>query len=58
MPSIRFVATARRFDEELLVCEVEYLEVTPQLHLRAPSFKRMRDDKLPEDCTLDQIKGP
>jgi len=44
--------------EPQLVCEVEYLEVTPQLHLRAPSFKRMRDDKLPEDCTLDQIKGP
>jgi DNA ligase D-like protein (predicted ligase) len=43
--------------EPQLVCEVEYLEVTPQLHLRAPSFKRMRDDKLPDDCTLDQIKG-
>jgi DNA ligase D-like protein (predicted ligase) len=40
-----------------LVCEVEYLEVTSQLHLRAPSFKRLRDDKLPEDCTLDQIQG-
>ncbi len=41
----------------LLVCEVEYLEVTPQLHLRAPSFKRLREDKMPEDCTLDQIQG-
>lgn len=41
----------------LFVCEVEYLEVTSQLHLRAPSFKRLRDDKLPEDCTLDQIQG-
>ena len=41
----------------LVVCEVEYLEVTSQLHLRAPSFKRLRDDKLPEDCTLDQIQG-
>jgi DNA ligase D-like protein (predicted ligase) len=40
-----------------LVCEVEYLEVSSQLRLRAPSFKRLRDDKLPEDCTLDQIKG-
>ncbi|MDD1756141.1 MAG: non-homologous end-joining DNA ligase [Methanomassiliicoccales archaeon] len=39
-----------------MVCEVEYLEVTPQLHLRAPSFKRLRDDKLPEDCTIDQIR--
>jgi DNA ligase D-like protein (predicted ligase) len=41
----------------IVVCEVEYLEVTSQLHLRAPSFKRLRDDKLPEDCTLDQIQG-
>jgi DNA ligase D-like protein (predicted ligase) len=40
-----------------VVCEVEYLEVTPQLHLRAPSFKRLRDDKLPEDCTIDQIRN-
>jgi len=39
-----------------VVCEVEYLEVTPQLHLRAPSFKRLREDKLPEDCTIDQIR--
>jgi DNA ligase D-like protein (predicted ligase) len=40
-----------------MVCEVEYLEITPQLHLRAPSFKRLREDRLPGDCTLDQIKG-
>lgn len=40
-----------------LVCEVEYLEVTPSLHLRAPSFRRLREDKLPEECTIDQIRG-
>ena len=37
-----------------LVCEVEYLELTPHLHLRAPSFKRMRSDKPPEDAELPE----
>jgi DNA ligase D-like protein (predicted ligase)/DNA ligase D-like protein (predicted polymerase)/DNA ligase D-like protein (predicted 3'-phosphoesterase) len=35
-----------------LVCEVEYLEITSGGKLRAPSFRGLRDDKLPEDCTL------
>ncbi len=38
-----------------LVCEVEYLEITPDKKLRSPVFKRMRDDKRPEECTVDQI---
>jgi len=33
-----------------LVCEVEYLEITKSGKLRAPSFIRLRDDKLPEEC--------
>jgi bifunctional non-homologous end joining protein LigD len=36
-----------------IVCEVEYLELTSNYHLRAPSFRRLREDKLPEECTLD-----
>jgi DNA ligase D-like protein (predicted ligase) len=36
-----------------IVCEVEYLEFTSNYHLRAPSFKRIREDKVPEECTLD-----
>jgi bifunctional non-homologous end joining protein LigD len=36
-----------------IVCEVEYLEFTPSYHLRAPSFRRLRDDKLAKECTLD-----
>ena len=36
-----------------IVCEVEYLEFTSNYHLRAPVFRRLRDDKLPEECTLD-----
>ena len=36
-----------------MVCEVEYLEFTSNYHLRAPVFRRLRDDKTPEECTLD-----
>jgi DNA ligase D-like protein (predicted ligase) len=35
-----------------LVCEVKYLELTDNLDLRAPSFKRLRYDKDPEDCKI------
>jgi bifunctional non-homologous end joining protein LigD len=35
-----------------LVCEVTYLEITRGGKLRAPSFRGLRYDKLPEDCTL------
>jgi bifunctional non-homologous end joining protein LigD len=42
------------FVEPQLVCEVEYLEITRSTHkMRAPSFKGLRDDKLPEDCVLE-----
>ncbi|WP_457590930.1 non-homologous end-joining DNA ligase [Geoglobus sp.] len=37
------------------VCEVEYLEVTTDRKLRAPVFRRLREDKAPGECTLDQI---
>ena len=36
-----------------LVCEVEYLELTKNEDLRAPSFKRLRFDKDPKDCILE-----
>jgi bifunctional non-homologous end joining protein LigD len=36
-----------------LVCEVEYLQITGSGKLRAPSFKGLRPDKLPEDCILE-----
>ena len=43
------------FVEPTLVCEVEYLEMTKGTgKMRAPVFKRMRDDKLPEDCVLER----
>ena len=35
-----------------LVAEVEYLMLTPDVALRAPSFQRLREDKRPEDCVL------
>ena len=33
-----------------LVCEVKFMEVTPDLKLRAPVFRRLRSDKAPEEC--------
>jgi DNA ligase D-like protein (predicted ligase) len=39
-----------------LVVEVAALEVTPDRHLRAPVFLRIRDDKEPEECSMDQLE--
>ncbi len=38
-----------------LVCVVEYLQMTAVGKLRAPSFKGLRTDKLPEDCVLEPV---
>jgi bifunctional non-homologous end joining protein LigD len=37
-----------------LVCEVKFLELTHDLKLRAPSFMRLRDEKAPEECRIDE----
>ena len=37
-----------------LVCDVEYLQMTAAGKLRAPSFKGLRPDKLPEDCLFEE----
>ncbi|MCD6403313.1 MAG: non-homologous end-joining DNA ligase [Candidatus Aenigmarchaeota archaeon] len=36
-----------------LVCEVKFLELTRDGIMRAPSYVRLRTDKLPEDCILE-----
>lgn len=36
-----------------LIAEVEYLELTRHMELRAPSFKRLRDDKELKECRLE-----
>ena len=42
------------FVDPVLVCEVEYLEITKgSKKMRAPSFKGLREDKTPEDCVLE-----
>jgi bifunctional non-homologous end joining protein LigD len=42
------------FVEPALVCEVAYLEITKtEGKMRAPSFVRMRPDKLPDECVLE-----
>ncbi len=40
-----------------LVCEVAYQVLTSDGKLRMARFKRLRDDKKPEQCTLDQLTG-
>lgn len=39
-----------------MVAEVEYIEMTKDMELRSPSFKRLRNDKKPEECTFEQIE--
>ena len=41
--------------EPKLVCEVAYQTVTRDLKLRMARFHRLREDKSPAECTLDQI---
>lgn len=38
-----------------LVVEIAALEVSKRRHLRAPVFLRKRTDKMPEECTIDQL---
>jgi len=37
------------------VVEVEALELTPNQHLRAPVFLRVREDKTVDECSIDQL---
>ena len=41
--------------EPKLVCEVAYQVVTRDMKLRMARFKRLRDDKSPSECTIDQF---
>ncbi|MEM4156246.1 MAG: non-homologous end-joining DNA ligase [Archaeoglobaceae archaeon] len=41
--------------EPRYVCEVEFLEFTADLKLRAPIFLRLRDDKSQEECRLEEF---
>jgi bifunctional non-homologous end joining protein LigD len=44
-----------RWLEPSLVAKVEYRELTSARRFRAPSFKGLRSDKSPEECTLDDV---
>ena len=50
---ICFCVTRQRWVRPELFCEVEYLQMTVTGKLRAPSYKGLRPDKLPEDCILE-----
>jgi DNA ligase D-like protein (predicted ligase) len=39
-----------------IVVEVEALEVSKRGNLRAPVFLRIRNDKSPKECTIDQLR--
>ena len=55
-PGLRQLKGARWVRPEL-VCEVEYLSMTKAGKLRAPSYKGLRPDKVPEDCQLERPAG-
>lgn len=38
-----------------VIVDVEYLDFSPKGSLRQPSFKRVRTDLSPSDCSLDQL---
>jgi len=55
-PFVNAPATAEvRWVEPNLVGQVSAREVTKDGHLRAPVFLRTRDDKEPQECTMDQL---
>jgi DNA ligase D-like protein (predicted 3'-phosphoesterase) len=39
----------------VMVCEVRYQTVTKDGRLRMPRFRSLRSDKLPSECTVDQL---
>jgi bifunctional non-homologous end joining protein LigD len=41
--------------EPKIVCEVAYQVLTRDMRLRMARFKRLRDDKKPSECTINQI---
>jgi ATP-dependent DNA ligase len=38
------------------VAVIEFRQLTSANKLRAPSFKGLRDDKSPAECTLDELR--
>lgn len=46
-----------RWVEPQLVATVEFRQLTSAGRLRAPSFKGLREDKRPEECTLEELRA-
>jgi bifunctional non-homologous end joining protein LigD len=42
-----------RWVKPRLVAEVRFMSLSPELKMRAPSFRRLRTDKPPRECTLE-----
>ena len=43
--------------EPTIVCTVKFMDYTNNGQMRQPVLKGIRDDKLPNECTVKQIKG-
>src|SRR5690606_24819181 len=54
----RDIARRARWVEPELVAEVEYTEMTPEGHLRHPSFVGLRRDKAPNSVKLETPSSP
>ncbi|HEX9775409.1 MAG TPA: non-homologous end-joining DNA ligase [Actinomycetota bacterium] len=52
-PADEVDTSAARWSRPELVCEVEYLQFTSQGRMRAASFKRLREDKVPSECVVE-----
>jgi DNA ligase D-like protein (predicted ligase)/DNA ligase D-like protein (predicted 3'-phosphoesterase) len=41
-----------------VVCQIGYQSITEDGKLRIPVFQKIRDDKYPSECTIEQIRPP
>ncbi|MHB0884918.1 MAG: non-homologous end-joining DNA ligase [Bacillota bacterium] len=52
-PAPAEVRRRARWAEPRLACEIEYTELTADRRLRHPTYRGLRPDKSPEECTLE-----
>ncbi len=56
-PHFEFGKKGIHWVKPIYVCEVEYLELTKDMKLRAPVFLRLRNDKSPQECRVEDLTG-
>ena len=55
VPVPKTVVPGARWVRPTLVCEVEFVEWSRDGSLRTPVWIRLREDKTPDECTLDEV---